>query len=124
MARDLVRDLREHKKMSDADRHRAYILAIKQARDKWSSLMMHGTSDLMWPDGSGINLVRNHIISYACDIKREYGEDYGYMIPPEVSNFLMVPGDEWFDMRMKALNGDPSYKGRLIVADAYQMNLF
>ena len=36
MARDLVRDLREHKKMSDADRHRAYIMAIKQARAAWA----------------------------------------------------------------------------------------
>ena len=42
MARDLVRDLREHKKMSDADRHRAYIMAIKQARDNWSSRDVHG----------------------------------------------------------------------------------
>ena len=42
MARDLVRDLREHKKMSDADRHRAYIMEIKQARDNWSSRDVHG----------------------------------------------------------------------------------
>ena len=37
---------------------------IKKAVKHWCDIREHGCSDPFWPDGTNLNLVRNHIIYY------------------------------------------------------------
>ena len=36
---------------------------IKETWDRWNHILKHGCSDPSWPDGTNMNLVRNHIIN-------------------------------------------------------------
>lgn len=61
---------------------------IIRERDHWNYINENGCNDPFWPDGSNINLTRNHIISYKRDIA-ELCEKTGMPLPEEY--FLKVP---------------------------------
>lgn len=61
---------------------------IIRERDHWNYINENGCNDPFWPDGSNINLIRNHIISYKRDIV-ELCEKTGMPLPEEY--FLRVP---------------------------------
>lgn len=43
--------------------------------NRWDCIFQNGSSEPFWEDGVGLNLVRNHIISYKRDIKELVDED-------------------------------------------------
>lgn len=75
---------------------------IRREIKHWCYLREHGCNDPNWPDGTNMNLTRNHII---CGKRRleelcagagiDLPEEYYLPIPPEVSNNYMadVTGD-------------------------------
>ena len=67
--------------------------------EHWQYIFANGCSDPWWPDGSALNLTRNHIISTLRGLQ-DLGEDTSSeYIPPEVENGLMIPGGRWFKVR-------------------------
>ena len=105
------------KKKDEAPESRiAYHLnQIDTERKKWDYYNIHGTTDLIWPDGVGLNLTRNHIIYHLFEIAAIRNEmtgvqlstfdsptdqNWGHIdraavmqdkrIPPEVPDYLMV----------------------------------
>ena len=63
----------------------------------WKYINQNGCNDPFWPDGSNMNLVRNHIIYYKHQIEqicKENGlqlpEEYYIPTPPEVDNGYMA----------------------------------
>lgn len=61
---------------------------IKREIEHWNYLRDYGCQDPFWPDGSNMNLTRNHIISYRREIV-EICEKNGLEIPTEY--YLTVP---------------------------------
>lgn len=63
----------------------------------WNYINVHGCNDPFWPDGSNMNLVRNHIIYYKKEIERicaenqfAFPEEYYLPLPPEVDERYMA----------------------------------
>ena len=42
---------------------------IEKSLAHWNDMNKHGCSDPFWPDGTNMNLVRNHVIWYLTQIK-------------------------------------------------------
>ena len=67
--------------------------------ERWNTLLNTGGFDPFWPDGSNMNLVRNHIIYDKRSLK-EFNETYGLELPEiyfketpeEVDNEYQAPG--------------------------------
>lgn len=38
------------------------VVQIRRSFSRWKHIKAHGTTDPFWPDGTNMNLVRNHII--------------------------------------------------------------
>lgn len=70
---------------------------IRQEIENWESINQYGCNDPFWPDGTNMNLTRNHII-YAKEQIAEICEQYSIPIPeemylptpPEVDNSYMA----------------------------------
>lgn len=56
--------------------------AIKQTIANWKNLKESGCNDPGWPDGLNMNLLRNHVIYYKCEIK-DLCKKHTLLIPPE-----------------------------------------
>lgn len=63
----------------------------------WKATEENGCNDPFWPDGSNMNLIRNHILHYKGEIKRicdetgkSYPDCYYIPTPPEVDNKYMA----------------------------------
>ncbi len=80
---------------------------------RWDELMKNGGSDPMFPDGTNLNLIRNHIIRYL-QILGERSEhqlslfgdatvDGIRELPPEVPEGYMVPNGAYFAERVEKL---------------------
>ena len=70
---------------------------IIEEREDWKYINEHGCNDPSWPDGSNMNLVRNHILYSRVKIEeicKETGmplpEEYFLPVPPEVSENYMA----------------------------------
>lgn len=70
---------------------------IIRERDHWNYINENGCNDPFWPDGSNMNLTRNHIIFYKRDIAElcektgmPLPEEYFLKIPPEVDDNYMA----------------------------------
>ena len=70
---------------------------IIEEREDWKYINEHGCNDPSWPDGSNMNLVRNHILYYRVKIEeicKETGmplpEEYFLPVPPEVPENYMA----------------------------------
>lgn len=98
------------KEPSVTDQIAYYEQEIERERNWWNTLKEHGGSDPFWPDGTNMNLVRNHIIYYIRQIQ-ELRQDSMQLtmfdtspgspsesiledkrIPPMVDNNYMAPG--------------------------------
>ena len=54
---------------------------------RWAHIMKNGAGDPNWPDGTNLNLLRNHIIYYKrkCEEISFFPEAYYIDTPPEVN---------------------------------------
>ena len=90
--------VKKSKKDSSANDKLDQLIAWHEERySKWHHYREHGGSDPTWPDGSNMNLLRNHIISYKRQIKElceanqiELPEEYHRLLPPEVCDDYMA----------------------------------
>ena len=53
---------------------------------RWAHIIKNGAGDPHWPDGTNLNLIRNHIIYYKrmCEEANFFPEAYYIDTPPEV----------------------------------------
>ena len=71
--------------------------SIYREIEHWKAINQNGCNDPFWSDGCNMNLVRNHIIYYQCQIyeactenQLPLPEEYYLSIPPEVDNNYMA----------------------------------
>lgn len=82
-----------------------------QLRDsyvRWNALKEEGGSDPFWPDGTNMNLVRNHILwtRKQCEeflSEEDYPEEYYLDLPPEVDANYMANEAELRESARKSL---------------------
>jgi hypothetical protein len=72
------------KKQTPESQIAEYALCIKKELEHWNHLYHIGGQDPFWHDGTGMNLTRNHIISYKMDIQK-LCEEYALPVPPEAN---------------------------------------
>ena len=83
---------------------------IDLAFQQWNNIACNGCQDPIWPDGTNMNIVRNHIIFWymLLDEKRSADAQMSFWnrattevsdrpVPPEVSDYYMVAGCEYSD---------------------------
>ena len=83
---------------------------IDQAFQQWNDIASNGCQDPIWPDGTNMNIVRNHIIFWYMLLGEKHGvnaqmslwgdpamEVRTRPVPPEVSDYYMVAGCEYSD---------------------------
>ena len=77
---------------------------------RWDNLNQYGGSDPFWEDGCNMNLVRNHIINYKQEIKKQNktSEICQRETPPKVDNKYMARAEE---IRINANRSLKIYKG-------------
>lgn len=63
----------------------------------WKYINQYGCNDPFWPDGTNMNLVRNHVFSYQMELQKictenqlPLPEEYYLSLPPEVDNNYMA----------------------------------
>ena len=76
-----------------------YAAELRSSFERWNTLYEKGGSDPFWPDGTNLNLVRNHIIYYKRMIgetmeKENYPEEYYMDTPAKVSESYMAKENE------------------------------
>lgn len=76
-----------------------YEKQLRDSFDHWQQLYEYGGQDPFWPDGTNLNLVRNHIYYYKRKIEEtmqpgEYPEIYHRAVPPEVPDDYIARSDE------------------------------
>lgn len=96
-------------KVKDKDAEMAQLTKdLTDSFDRWDYIMKHGSSDPFWPDGTGLNLVRNHILYYKNAMKelvegdseelnlfsQTYPDIYYRDTPDKVSYDYVVNADE------------------------------
>lgn len=88
---------------------------IVQELAHWKNLRKYGCQDPFWPDGTNMNLVRNHIIYDKERLKElitdgNLPEEYYLPTPPVVDNNYLAPKGEYFDRRKKSIERMPGDK--------------
>ena len=88
---------------------------IVQELAHWKNLRKYGCQDPFWPDGTNMNLVRNHIIYDKERLKElipdgKLPEEYYLPTPPVVDNDYLAPKGEYFDRRKKSIERMPGDK--------------
>lgn len=89
---------KKSKKVSSANDELERLLASHEERySRWHHYREHGGYDPAWSDGSNMNLIRNHIISFKRQIKElcekngvELPDVYSRELPPEVDRDFMA----------------------------------
>lgn len=81
-----------------------YEKSLRESFGRWQFIYEHGCNDPGWPDGTNLNLVRNHILHYKRQIEETmepgaYPDIYHRAPPPEVPGGYMAMAD---DIREKA----------------------
>lgn len=96
---------------------------IKVEVRQWKYIKLHGCRDPFWPDGSNMNLTRNHILYYKAQIKElckennmEFPAEYYIPTPPEVDNNYMARNLEFPD-RLKRIFANTKEKPVRSAAD-------
>lgn len=77
-----------------------YEKEVQRSFDRWNEIAKNGAGDPFWPDGTNMNLVRNHIIYFYRKMDEEGGqltmfecsEENRRPIPPKVPNGYLVIG--------------------------------
>ena len=91
---------------------------IAESLSQWRFLKEHGGSDPFWPDGTNMNLVRNHVIYYKRQCESEldpgdYPPEYQLETPPEVDVNYVARAEEIRKNAWKSLEAyeqNPDYK--------------
>ena len=104
-----------------------YAAELQKSHERWAYIYEFGSSDPHWEDGSGLHLVRNHIIYYRGKIEEtmqpeDYPEIYYKEIPPEVDRDYMARHDELRANAKASLaiyKADPNYRYILRHQDDY-----
>lgn len=88
-------------------------ILVKKIRDEykwWNEIAKYGCSDPFWPDGTNMNLIRNHIIylknqiiAQAEEEKKLIPREFYWALPPEVPEEYMVKSGKSF-LRYKKWN--------------------
>lgn len=95
-----------------------YGKSLLESYAHWLHLYKNGGQDPGWPDGTNINLVRNHIIYYKRMIEETptlegYPEAYHWGLPPRVPEHYMARPDEIRAAARESLTrylADPDYQ--------------
>lgn len=89
------------KKKVIQDKLLEYRESIVNELESWKHINKNGCNDPFWPDGSNMNLTRNHIFYYKdkiaeiCQINGiPLPEEYYFPIPPEVDDQYMARLDQ------------------------------
>ena len=85
---------------------------IVQELAHWKNLRKYGCQDPFWPDGTNMNLVRNHIIYDKERLKElitdgNLPEEYYLPTPPEVDNNYLARQNEYFETRKERIESCP-----------------
>ena len=88
---------------------------IVRELEHWRALREYGCQDPFWPDGTNMNLTRQHIIYYKERLKElipggNLPEEYYLPTPPVVDNDYLAPKGEYFDRRKKSIERMPGDK--------------
>lgn len=70
---------------------------LKKDKEHWNEVYLNGCSDPLWPDGTNLNLIHNHIAIDYRKIREFYPDEYAKMqvrIPSEVSEEYMARAEE------------------------------
>ena len=92
--------------------------AIGSEHALWKKIYQNGCGDPFWPDGTNLNLTRNHIIWYRRQCEEElnaddFPEQYYIPVPEEVDSKYMARADEIREHAQRTLNvylGDENYQ--------------
>lgn len=76
---------------------------IANCQERWNAIKKHGCADPFWPDGTNMNLIRNHII---CLKKLLQEKD-----KPNVIQLSLFPSSEDLGDNGNALNVPPEVNG-------------
>lgn len=81
---------------------------IVQELARWESIRRYGSGDPFWPDGTNMNLVRNHIISSKRELQElcqdgVYPKEYYLPTPPEVDNDWICKNSTGYKKKMEML---------------------
>lgn len=76
--------------------------------EAWETIRDYGCNDPFWPDGTNMNLVRNHIIYWKEKLKAICGDGelpavYYRATPPEVDNEYMCRDGKYFERRREKI---------------------
>lgn len=90
---------------------------IRDSFERWNHIYAYGAGDPFWPDGTNLELLRNHIICYKnqCEdlLKPEqYPQEYYLELPPEVDRNYMAHPEIIREAARKSLEmykADPDY---------------
>lgn len=105
------------------------IAGHNQSYDQWEHYHKYGGQDPFWPDGSNMQLIRNHIIYYKRQMKEicdnlscELPECYERELPPEVPQGYMARKEEIHDNALIALEKFQSYPAYVELLSHRQMH--
>lgn len=85
------------KKQSVEEQIASITESIQKSVKRWTHIKVKGAGDPFWPDGTGLNLVRNHIIydknrlKELCKGRKGCPIEVRTKIPKEVSEEYMAP---------------------------------
>lgn len=76
--------------------------SIRETYKRWGKLKRKGGTDPFWPDGTNMNLVRNHVFYYQIQLRdlckaegvRPCPKEARLKPPPAVSENYMAPGSK------------------------------
>ncbi len=79
---------------------------LRKSFNRWEDIYINGCNDPFHTDGTNLNLVRNHILSFKRQLeeKKLYPEIYYKETPPEVDYKYMAKSEEIIDSANKILN--------------------
>ena len=108
------------KKKSPEKQFSSLLDELRQEYISWQIYHDKGGSDPFWPDGTNMNLIRNHILYFKSEIK-DHCESYGFSlpeeiawpIPPEVPNNYIARSEEIREHAAETLRQykeDPDYQ--------------
>jgi len=91
---------------------------LEKAFARWDDIYENGCNDPFWPDGTNLELTRNHIIYYRALLEETptlfgFPEIYNREVPPEVPQSYMARPDEIraaAGASLEAYRADPDYQ--------------
>lgn len=121
---------RENMKIKPEQEVRKCCKRIREEIAYWKHINQYGCNDPFWPDGSNMNLIRNHIFSYQAELREictenqlSLPEEYYLSPPPEVDNNYMANLKQKERVK-RCFQQDMKLVRKKYVYDEQQMSLF